>query len=155
MQLSGEFAYTHRASLQPAMAGVHTAYYLVHSMGSAGQFEDQDRQAAQNFPDAARAQGVKRIIYLGGLGNRDQGLSAHLRSRQEVADILRGSALATIEFRASIVIGSGSLSFEMIRALVQRLPIMIGPQWVEVKAQPIAIEDVVAYLVVILHMPRL
>ena len=142
-----------RASLTPAMAGVQTAYYFVHSMGSAGQFEEEDRQAAQNFADAAREQGVERIVYLGGLGNQDQALSAHLRSRHEVADVLRSSAVPTIEFRASIVIGSGSLSFEMIRALVQRLPVMICPRWVEVKAQPIAIEDVVAYLVAALELP--
>src|ERR1039458_1826148 len=141
-----------RASLAPAMAGVQTAYYFVHSMGSAGQFEAEDRQAAQNFADSAREQGVRRIVYLGGLGNQDQALSAHLRSRHEVADILRGSGVPTIEFRASILIGSGSLSFEMIRALVQRLPVMICPQWVEVKAQPIAIEDVVAYLVAALEL---
>ena len=142
-----------RASLAPAMAGVQTAYYFVHSMGSAGQFEKEDREAAQNFADAAREQGVERIVYLGGLGNQDQALSAHLRSRHEVADILRSSAVPTIEFRASIVIGSGSLSFEMIRALVQHLPVMICPRWVEVKAQPIAIEDVVAYLVAALELP--
>jgi uncharacterized protein YbjT (DUF2867 family) len=142
-----------RTSLAPAMAGVQTAYYFVHSMGSAGQFEEEDRQAAQNFADTAREQGVDRIVYLGGLGNQDQALSAHLRSRHEVADILRSSMVPTIEFRASIVIGSGSLSFEMIRALVQRLPVMICPRWVEVKAQPIAIEDVIAYLVAALELP--
>lgn len=142
-----------RASLAPAMAGVHTAYYFVHSMGSTGQFEQEDRQAAQNFADAAREQGVERLVYLGGLGNQDQALSAHLRSRHEVADILRSSSVPTIEFRASIIIGSGSLSFEMIRALVQRLPVMICPRWVEVKAQPIAIEDVVAYLVAAMELP--
>src|ERR1700723_958157 len=142
-----------RASLAPAMAGVRTAYYFVHSMGSAGQFEEEDRQAAQNFADTAREQGVERIVSRGGFGNQHQALSAHLRSRHEVADILRSSAVPTIEFRASIVIGSGSLSFEMIRALVQRLPVMICPRWVEVKAQPIAIEDVVAYLVAALELP--
>jgi uncharacterized protein YbjT (DUF2867 family) len=142
-----------RTTLTPAMAGVQTAYYFVHSMGSAGQFEEEDRQAAQNFADAAREQSVERIVYLGGLGNQDQALSTHLRSRHEVADILRSSAIPTIEFRASIVIGSGSISFEMIRALVQRLPVMICPQWVEVKAQPIAIEDVIAYLVAALELP--
>jgi len=135
------------------MAGVQTAYYFVHSMGSAGKFEEEDRQAARNFADAARQQGVERIVYLGGLGNQDHELSAHLRSRHEVADILRSSAVPTIEFRASIVIGSGSLSFEMIRALVQRLPVMICPRWVAVKAQPIAIEDVIAYLVAALDLP--
>jgi uncharacterized protein YbjT (DUF2867 family) len=140
-------------SLAPAMAGVHTAYYLVHSMGSPGQFEQADRQAAQNFADAARESGIRRIIYLGGLGDQDQALSAHLRSRHEVAEILRRSGIPTIEFRASIVIGSGSLSFEMIRALVQRLPVMICPRWVAVKAQPIAVEDVIAYLMAALELP--
>lgn len=142
-----------RASLPPVMAGVHTAYYLVHSMGSSGKFEDEDRQAANNFAAAAREAGVDRIIYLGGLGAEGQSLSAHLRSRQEVADILRSSGIPTIEFRASIVIGSGSLSYEMIRALVQRLPLMICPRWVAVKAQPIAVEDVVAYLLQALDLP--
>lgn len=141
------------SSLAAAMAGVHTAYYLVHSMGSPGQFEEEDRHAAQNFADAARESGIQRIIYLGGLGNQDQALSAHLRSRHEVADILRSSGIPTIEFRASIVIGSGSLSFEMIRALVQRLPVMICPRWVGVKAQPIAVEDVIAYLMAALELP--
>ena len=142
-----------RSSLVPSMAGVHTAYYLVHSMGSPGQFDQEDRQAAQNFADAARESGIRRIIYLGGLGNEDQALSAHLRSRHEVANILRSSGIPTIEFRASIVIGSGSLSFEMIRALVQRLPVMICPRWVDVKAQPIAVEDVIAYLIEALELP--
>jgi uncharacterized protein YbjT (DUF2867 family) len=142
-----------RSSLGPAMAGVHTAYYFVHSMGSSGRFEQEDRQAAQNFADAARESGMRRIVYLGGLGNQDQALSAHLRSRHEVADILRSSGIPTIEFRASIVIGSGSLSFEMIRALVQRLPVMICPRWVAVKAQPIAVEDVIAYLMAALELP--
>jgi len=142
-----------RTSLATALVGISTAYYLVHSMGSPGQFEKEDRQAARNFADAACDQGVQRIIYLGGLGNQDQALSAHLRSRHEVADILRSSGVPTIEFRASIVIGSGSLSFEMIRALVQRLPVMICPRWVEVKAQPIAVEDVIAYLTEALELP--
>jgi uncharacterized protein YbjT (DUF2867 family) len=122
-------------------------------MGSPGRFEQEDRQAAQNFATAAREAGVRRLIYLGGLGNEDAALSAHLRSRHEVADILRNSEIPTIEFRASIVIGSGSLSFEMIRALVQRLPVMICPRWVAVKAQPIAVEDVIAYLMAALDLP--
>jgi uncharacterized protein YbjT (DUF2867 family) len=140
-------------SLAPAMEGVHTAYYLVHSMGSSEKFEEDDRRAAHNFADAARQAGVRRIVYLGGLGESKQGLSTHLRSRQEVADILRSSGISTIEFRASIVIGSGSFSFEMIRALVQRLPVMICPRWVAVKAQPIAVEDVIAYLLKALDLP--
>ena len=142
-----------KASLAEAMSGVECAYYLVHSMGSHGKFEEQDRQAASNFAEAAREAGVRRIIYLGGLGEKDPSLSAHLRSRQEVADVLRTSGIPVIEFRASIVIGSGSLSFEMIRALVQRLPVMICPRWVAVKAQPIAIEDVIAYLLQALELP--
>lgn len=135
------------ASLAQAMTGVRTAYYLVHSMGSAGDFERQDRQAAENFGQAARAAGVERIIYLGGLGEDRAGLSPHLRSRHEVGERLRASGVPVTELRASIIIGAGSLSFEMIRALVERLPVMITPRWVNVPAQPIAIEDVVAYLV--------
>src|SRR5579872_3648765 len=142
-----------QASLPLAMTGVHTAYYLVHSMGSSGSFEEQDRQAARNFAASARQAGVRRITYLGALGAEGQSLSAHLRSRQEVADILRSSGIPIVEFRASIVIGSGSLSFEMIRALVQRLPVMICPRWVGVKAQPIAVEDVIAYLLQALKLP--
>ncbi len=140
-------------SLPRAMEGVDTAYYLIHSMASEGKFEKEDREAAQNFANAARAAGVRRIIYLGGLGEAEQELSTHLRSRQEVADLLRSSGIPTIEFRASIVIGSGSLSFEIIRALVQRLPVMICPRWVAVKAQPIAVEDVIAYLLYALQLP--
>lgn len=143
-----------RASLLQAMQGVHTAYYLVHSMGSVGSFEQEDRVAARNFAEAAQAVGVRRIVYLGGLGEDREDLSAHLRSRHEVADILRSSGIPIIEFRASIVIGSGSLSFEMIRALVQRLPVMICPRWVSVKTQPIAVEDVVAYLIAALQLPE-
>ena len=142
-----------KASLATVMSEVDCAYYLVHSMGSPGKFEEQDRQAAHNFAEAAREAGIRRIIYLGGLGEKDPSLSAHLRSRLEVADILRTSGIPVIEFRASIIIGSGSLSFEMIRALVQRLPLMICPRWVAVKAQPIAIEDVIAYLLQALELP--
>ena len=102
-------------SLPAALAGVHTAYYLVHSMGSTSSFEKQDRIAAQNFAAAARQAGVKRIIYLGGLGDDEEALSAHLRSRHEVGDLLRESGTVVVEFRASIVIGSGSLSFDLVR----------------------------------------
>ncbi len=134
-------------SLPPALSGIHTAYYLIHAMGTAGDFEAEDRRAAENFGAAARAGGVRRIIYLGGLIPAGSDLSPHLRSRQEVGNILRKSGVQIIEFRASVVIGSGSLSFEMIRTLTERLPIMIAPRWVAVPAQPIAIEDVTAYLV--------
>ncbi len=132
--------------LAEAMRGGAIAYYLVHSMGSAAGFEEKDRQAARNFAEAARAAGVQRIIYLGGLGEKSPEMSDHLRSRQEVGDILRTSGIDVIEFRASIVIGSGSLSFELVRALVERLPVMIAPRWVAVPTQPIAIDDLLAYL---------
>ena len=141
------------ATLAPALAGVDTAYYLVHSMGSGGDFTDEDRRAAENFATAARTSGVKRIIYLGGLGNPSQGLSSHLASRQEVGAILCDSGVETVEFRASIVIGSGSLSFELVRALVERLPFMICPKWVATLAQPIAIEDLISYLVAAFDLP--
>lgn len=134
------------ASLSAAMQGVEAAYYLVHSMGATGDFEEQDRLAADNFARAAAAAGVQRIIYLGGLGEDEPELSAHLRSRHEVGKRLRAHGVPVIELRASIIIGSGSLSFEMIRALVERLPVMVTPRWVRVTAQPIAIGDVLAYL---------
>lgn len=133
-------------SLHAALEGVGTAFYLIHSMGSRGDFEEEDRRAARAFAAAATKAGVRRIVYLGGLGEGGN-LSKHLASRQEVGRILRDSGTPTIEFRASIVIGSGSMSFEMIRALVGKLPVMITPKWVGSLAQPIAIEDVTAYLV--------
>jgi uncharacterized protein YbjT (DUF2867 family) len=141
------------SSLENAFRGVHTAYYLVHSMGADRDFEEEDRRAARNFARAAAIAGVRRIIYLGGLGNPDHKLSKHLRSRQETGDELRAHHPRIVEFRASIVIGSGSLSFEMIRALVERLPVMICPRWVNVQAQPIAIEDLLAYLMAALELP--
>lgn len=133
-------------SLLGKMDGINTAYYLIHSMGSAGNFEEQDRAAALAFGAEAKRAGVERIIYLGGLGDEDAELSSHLRSRIEVGNKLRASGVNVVEFRASIVIGSGSLSFEMIRALVERLPVMITPRWVDVVAQPIAVTDLIGYL---------
>jgi uncharacterized protein YbjT (DUF2867 family) len=141
------------ASLNQAMNGVDTAYYLVHSMQRGSDFSEKDRQAAQNFGAAARTAGVRRIIYVGGLGDDRQELSAHLRSRHEVGAVLRASGVPVCEFRASIIIGSGSLSFELIRALVERLPAMIMPRWVNVIAQPIAINDILAYLMAGLDVP--
>lgn len=138
-------------TLGPALEGVRTAYYLIHSMGSDHDFEERDRTAARNFATEAEKAGVRRIIYLGGLAHGDD-LSPHLRSRHEVGEVLRDSRVAVLELRASIVLGSGSLSFEMIRALVERLPIMITPRWVDVKAQPIAIDDLLAYLVAALDV---
>jgi len=140
-------------SVRAAMADVSSAYYLVHSMGSTQSFEEQDRRGAQNFAKAAREAGVQRMVYLGGLGRSSDQLSTHLRSRQEVGEILRSAGVPVIEFRASVVIGSGSLSFEMIRALVERLPVMIAPRWVSVEAQPIAIADLLSYLIAALRHP--
>ncbi len=144
---------TDRRSLEQALAGVTYAFYLVHSMGAREDFEARDRLAAETFANAAAAAGVQRIVYLGGLGDARADLSAHLRSRHEVGRILASAGVPTVELRASIVIGSGSLSFELIRALVERLPAMITPRWVEVLAQPIAIEDVLAYLLASLEIP--
>ena len=142
------------ASLAPACAGVHTAYYLVHSMGSTGDFTEQDRVAAANFGAAACAARVQRIIYLGGLGTTGGQLSTHLRSRHETGEALRAKGIPVVELRASIILGSGSLSFELIRALVERLPVMLCPRWVRTPAQPIAIEDVLAYLLAAIELPR-
>lgn len=140
-------------SLKRAMRGVHTAYYLVHCLHYGGDFEVLDRQAAENFAAAARDAGVRRIIYLGGLAEPGARLSTHLRSRQEVGRILLGYGVEVIEFRASIIIGAGSLSFELVRSLVERLAVMICPRWVRVQAQPIAITDVLAYLASCLDQP--
>jgi uncharacterized protein YbjT (DUF2867 family) len=140
-------------TLAPALLGVDTAYYLVHSMGATGSFEVADRLAADNFGRAAAAAGVRRIIYLGGLGSEEEDLSAHLASRHEVGRVLRQAGVPVIEFRASVVIGSGSLSFEMIRSLVEGLPVMVTPRWVNVLAQPIAIDDLLDYLMAALQLP--
>ena len=140
------------ASLPAALAGVTTAYYLVHAMASGNSFEEEDRRAAESFATAARDAGVQRIVYLGGLGHGDK-LSTHLKSRQEVGRILKESGVTTIEFRTSIIVGSGSVSFEIVRALVEKLPVMTTPRWVKTRTQPIAIEDVIAYLTQALDSP--
>ncbi len=139
-------------SLAPAMSGVQIAYYLVHSMDAPGSFQELDRRAATNFAKSARAAGVRHIVYLSGLGSAGD-LSAHLASRHEVGEILRGSGVPTTELRASIVIGAGSASFETVRAVVERLPAIPAPKGVETAAQPIAIEDLVDYLVAVLNLP--
>jgi lipocalin/uncharacterized protein YbjT (DUF2867 family)/ligand-binding SRPBCC domain-containing protein len=141
------------ASLVGPFDGVETAYYLVHSMGAGKQFAERDRRAAASFGRAAARAGVRRIVYLGGLADDVASLSAHLKSRAETGDALRASGIPVIEFRASIVIGGGSLSFEIVRALVERLPVMICPRWVETLAQPIAIDEVIAYLRAAPHLP--
>jgi uncharacterized protein YbjT (DUF2867 family) len=131
-------------SLPAAFAGVDAAYYLIHAMASRRDFETEERTGAEHFARAAKEAGLRRIIFLGGLGN--EGLSPHLASRHEVGRILRMSGVPTIELRASIILGSGSLSFELVRALVERLPLMIVPRWASQRTQPIAIEDMLEYL---------
>jgi uncharacterized protein YbjT (DUF2867 family) len=138
-------------SVEAALENVDAAYYLAHSLGSTVDFERKERLCAENFARAAKKKGVARIVYLGGLG-AGENLSPHLRTRQEVGRVLRESGVKTVELRASIIIGSGSLSFEMVRALVDRLPVMITPRWVGAKTQPIAIEDVLDYLIAALDI---
>ena len=141
------------ADLARACTDIDVAYWLVHSMEGGVDFERADRLAAERFASAARTAGVKRIVYLGGLGADNDRLSAHLRSRHEVGAILRASGLDVIEFRASIVVGAGSFSFDLVRTLVERLPVMICPAWLATPTQPIAIADVVAYLAAAIDLP--
>jgi uncharacterized protein YbjT (DUF2867 family) len=141
-------------SLDEAMPGVHTAYYLVHLMSGSKEFEKADRQAAQNFAGAAKRTGVRRIIYLGGLGDdADPTLSPHLRSRHEVGQILRESGVETIELRASMVVGAGSISYQLMKSLTDRLPVMLCPRWLTTPTQPIAVDDVLAYLLAAKDLP--
>ena len=142
-----------RSSLTRALTDVDVAFYLIHSMGARSDFEEEDRKAALLFSSIARSCGVRRVIYLGGLSPAGQSLSRHLRSRLEVGRLLRESGVVTLEFQASIVIGSGSLSFELIRNLVERLPLMLTPRWVQISAQPIFIDDVLSYLVQAVRKP--
>ncbi|MDF7826824.1 NAD(P)H-binding protein [Pontiellaceae bacterium B12227] len=136
-----------RSSMWRAFQGVDTAYFMIHMLHEREGFELKEIQAAENFAAMARDAGVKRIIYLGALGNRDDNLSPHLQSRQDVGLALRESHIPVLELRASIVIGKGSLSFEMIRDLTERLPFMVTPRWVSTAAQPISINDLLSYLV--------
>ncbi|MCX7718448.1 MAG: SDR family oxidoreductase [Candidatus Sumerlaeaceae bacterium] len=142
-----------RSSLLAAMRGVEVAYYLVHSMGAGRGFHERDVTAARLFGEAARDSGVRRIIYLGGLAHGAGGLSEHLRSRQETGDALRAAGVPVTEFRAGVIVGSGSLSFEMIRYLTERLPVMICPRWVFTRTQPIGIREVLEYLTAALDTP--
>jgi len=141
-----------RGTLGPAMAGIDTAFYLVHALASGGDLWREETEAARNFAAAAERAEIRRIVYLGGLASQDA-VSPHLATRREVGRILRATRPVTIEFRASIILGSGSLSFELIRALVERLPVMVTPKWVTSEAQPIAIEDVIAYLLGSIEIP--
>jgi len=141
-------------SLDGALHGVHTAYYLVHLMSGSKDFEREDRQAATNFAAAAKKAGVQRIVYLGGLGDdADPKLSPHLRSRHEVGELLRASGVETVEFRASLVIGTGSLSFDLVKSLTDRLPVMLCPRWLTTPTQPVAVDDVLAYLLAAKDVP--
>ena len=142
------------STLPATLDGVEVAYYLVHSMGEHAAFAARDRDAARAFGLAARDAGVKRIVYLGGLGAADTGLSDHLRSRQETGQALRSGGVPVTEFRAAVIVGSGSISFEMIRWLVERLPVMICPRWVFQRIQPVAISDVLSYLVAAPGVPE-
>jgi uncharacterized protein YbjT (DUF2867 family) len=141
------------ASLADAIHGAAVAYYLVHSLGAGSDFPERDLTAARHFGAAAKSAGVERIIYLGGLGDPATALSTHLRSRQETGDALRESGIPVTEFRAGVIVGSGSLSFEMIRCLTERLPVMVCPRWVYTRIQPIAVDTVLDYLVEALHIP--
>ena len=142
-----------------ALKGIHSAYYLVHSMGGKSlfrnmEFAEKDKQAAQNFMSAANDTGLKRVIYLGGLGEARDNLSEHLKSRAEVAEVLSSGTPASTILRAAIIIGAGGASFEMLRYLVERLPIMVCPKWIDTRIQPIALRDVLGYLLGCLLNPR-
>lgn len=134
-----------RDAMLTALDGIEAAYYLVHSLGSGGGFEEEERRGAREFSTAARECGVGRLIYLGGIVHADD-LSPHLHSRREVGEILRSSGVPAIEFRASIVVGKGSASFELIKTIVERFPSPLAPDWLDHLAQPIAVDDVVVYL---------
>lgn len=141
-------------SLAPAMQGVQAAYYLVHSLGGGSDFHQRDLSAANHFGVAARTAGVERIIYLGGLAEASPALSEHLRSRQQTGDSLRSAGVPVTEFRAGVIVGSGSVSFEMIRYLTERVPVMICPRWVYTRTQPIGIREVLEYLMAALTVPE-
>ncbi len=142
-----------QASLETAMEGISTVYYLVHSIGTGSRFAESDRLAAENTGRAAVAAGVGRVIYLGGLVPQGEHLSPHLASRAEVGEILLGSGVPTVVLQAGVILGSGSASFEMLRYLTERLPIMVTPKWVHSLVQPIAVRDVLAYLIGALDLP--
>jgi uncharacterized protein YbjT (DUF2867 family) len=140
-------------SIRAALEGVDVAYYLVHAIGAGTDFEELDRKAARTFAAAAREAGVRRIVYLSGLVPDDEELSPHLRSRREVGEILLASGVPTAVLQAAVIIGSGGASFEMLRYLTERLPVMVTPIWVQTRIQPIAVRDVVYYLVHAAELP--
>jgi len=139
------------ARLRKALAGIHSVFYLVHSMGGSSilkntEFAKKDKRIARSFIQAADEEKVQRVIYLGGLGEKGQGLSEHLISRAEVADILSSGKTAATILRAAVIIGAGGASYEMLRYLVERLPVMTCPKWINTRIQPIAVHDVIQYL---------
>ena len=140
-------------SLAAAAQGCEAAYYLVHSLGSAS-FEKDDAAAARSFGSAASRAGLGRIVYLGALGSDEDDLSPHLRSRREVEELLGHTGVPVTTLRAGIIVGHGGISWEMTRQLVEHLPAMITPRWVRTKTQPIAVADVVRYLVAVLDVPQ-
>ncbi len=148
--VAGEVA--DEASLRAALEGCAVAYYLVHSLDSA-DFEQRDAEGARTFSAAAVAAGVGHIVYLGGLGNDDEALSRHLRSRHQVEELLAADGVPVTVLRAGIVVGHGGISWELTRQLVEHLPVMVTPRWVETRTQPIAVDDVVRYLVEVLRVP--
>ncbi len=141
-------------TLKTSLTDVHTAYYLIHSMAAGDKFSGRDVRLAEIFAEVARDQGVQRIIYLGGLGDPEAALSEHLRSRQETGEALRSTGIRVIELRAAVIVGAGSISFEMIRYLTERIPIMVCPRWVFTRTQPIGVEDVLSYLVASREIPE-
>lgn len=136
------------------LPSVDVAYYLIHSMGAGSDFKERDRRAARNFQRAVDDAGIGRMIYLGGLGNEQEGLSAHLQSRREVEYVLGDGTAQLTVLRAAIIIGAGSASFRIIRQLAARLPVMVTPSWVRTECQPIYIDDVIAYLVGVIDDPE-
>ena len=141
-------------SFDAALEGADAAYYLVHSMQAGADFEERDRRAARNFQVAADGAGLDRVVYLGGLGEEGEDLSAHLQSRREVEDVLGQADYDLTTLRAAIIVGDGSASFAMVRQLASRLPVMVTPKWVQNECQPIAIDDVLAYLCGVLDHPE-
>ena len=141
------------SALPAALEGIDVAYYLVHSMAEGGAFGERDRRMADDFARAAQHAGVGRIIYLGGLGRPEDVRSRHLLSRHEVGRTLAAAGVPVVEFRAAVIVGSGSASFEMIRHLAERLPVMVTPRWIETRCQPISVRDVLDYLVRTLDHP--
>lgn len=144
---------TDYASVNRAMSGVHTAYYLVHNMDSGRAYHQRDMAGARNFARAAQEQGAEHIIYLGGLADPDAKIGFHMRSRIQTGEALRSGTVPVTEFRASLIIGPGSISFEMIRYLTEQMPVVIGPGWMHYFTQPVAIQNVIEYLLAALESP--